>query len=138
MVGIDLHFMRYLYLALFDSRKASTVLTHSVMVDLAVLVFAIVPAFILGLRFVTAPVYINYRLKINGTVVPLLVPLCYLVTHWDILFLLLLVIWMNFYVFWYHVDPPENIYQTTNYKFKDNHVREEILKQQLVRHQYHS
>lgn len=108
--GIDIHFMRYLHLALFNNRLVSHVLTTSVMVDLGVLILIIIPTFIIGMRFVTAPVYLNYRLKINSLVVAPMIPLIFFVSHWDLVFLLILVVWMNFYVFWYHIDPPENIY----------------------------
>ena len=127
--GIDIHFMRYLHLALFDDRLAPHVFTPSVVHDLLVLAFVIIPAFIIAMRFTTAPVYLNYRLRINALIVPPMLPLMFLVSHWDVMFLLGLVAWMNFYVFWYHIDPSENIYHQSIYKFKDETVRDEVLKQ---------
>lgn len=110
-LGVDIHFMRFLVLAVFDSRQKTHVLDHQIEADLLILGAVIVPSFIIGLRFVTAPVYLNYTRRLNALVVPLLVPFTFVVSHWDLLFLMMLVIWMNFYVFWYHIDPPENIYQ---------------------------
>ena len=114
---------------MFNTRLMPHVFTTSVILDLAVLVAVIIPAFIIGLRFVTAPVYLNYQRKLNGSIVPLMFPLLFVVNHWDIFSLLILVIWMNFYVFWYHIDPPENIYQQGNWQYKDNKIKDEIYKQ---------
>jgi hypothetical protein len=70
----------------------------------------IIPLFILGLRFWTAPVYINYRRKENSILAILaLLPIMYS-NDWEVRLLGMLVGWMNIYVFWYHVDPPANIY----------------------------
>lgn len=81
--------------------------------DVCYLIFIICPLFVLALRFWTAPVYLNYNLRINSFLVPTCFPVVFLATDWDIVFLALLVIFMNVYVFWYHVDPPRNIYQVS-------------------------
>lgn len=101
-----MHFIRYLYLALFETRGRFDIWEDGKFCDLVCLVFVIFPAFLVALRFWTAPVYLNYRRQLNAAVVPLCVPVIFLATHWDIVFLSLLVIFMNVYVFWYHVDPP--------------------------------
>jgi hypothetical protein len=101
-----MHFIRYLYLALFETRGTFNIWEDGKFYDLTYLLFIISPAFVIGLRFWTAPVYLNYRRQINAAVVPFCVPVVFLASHWDILILALLVIFMNIYVFWYHVDPP--------------------------------
>ena len=89
------------------------------LLDCFFLLVIICPLFIIGLRFWTAPTYLNYTLKINGLIAPLAVPIWFLATHWDIVALAALVFYMNFYAFWYHVDPPSNIYQTSRKRVKD-------------------
>ena len=66
--------------------------------------------FIIALRFWTAPVYLNYRLKINALITPFGLPVIIYAENWDIKLLGLLVFWMNLQAFWYHLDPPSNIY----------------------------
>lgn len=106
---IEIHFLRFLHLALFESRPP-IIFDWEHAIDIFGLVFIITPLFITGLRYFTAPVYLNYRLKINAVVLPLAVPYLYLATHWDILLLTVLVSYMNFHPFWYHMDPPSHVY----------------------------
>ena len=128
-VNIEIHFMRYLYLALFEDR-GKTIFTVAELIDCSILVFAIIPAFVVALRFWTAPVYLNYKPKFNSFLVPLLVPLLFLAGHIDIMMLLCLVIYMNIYVFWYHIDPPQNTYLNSHHhKYKDTKIKEEVYKQ---------
>ena len=83
-VSIEIHFIRYFYLVFFTNRKAETLFTKAVMVDLAIFVLAILPAFVIAMRFWTAPVYLNYRLRINAIIVPFLIPLLFVCQHWDL------------------------------------------------------
>ena len=124
--------MRYLYLALFDSRKTN-LLEHNVLVDCGCFLLVIIPLYVIALRFWTAPSYLNYKNKLNSFVAPLAIPVIFLATHWDIIFLAIQVLWMNFYVFWYHIDPPQNIYQTTNHRIKQRKVAEKLQSQKYKR-----
>ena len=108
-LGLEIHFLRYLYLALFETR-APQIWTEEHVVDSLILCFAVIPAFVIGLRFWTAAVYINYTLRINAFIVLPLMALCFVANDQDIVCLLALVTYMNFYVFLYHSNPPENIY----------------------------
>lgn len=98
--------MRYLHLAVFDSRETDTFKTWTVISDQVLLLTVIVPMFIIGLRFWTAPAYLAYPLKINSFVVPVGCLAIFLSQHFDIMFLSIEVTLMNFYVYWYHIDPP--------------------------------
>lgn len=109
LMQIEVHYMRYLYLAIFENRQTE-ILTHNVVVDCLILVIVLLPCFIIALRFWTAPVYLNFRSKINSYSVLLSFPLVYFASHPDITFSLMLVSWMNAYALWYHCDPPSNIY----------------------------
>jgi hypothetical protein len=100
-----------------------------VIIDCLFFVLIIVPLYIIALRFWTAPAYLNYKNKINAWVAPIAVPVIFLATHWDIIFLAILVIWMNFYVFWYHIDPPSNIYQTSRHRIKEKKVADKVYRQ---------
>ena len=105
-VGIDMHFIRFFHLALFDSRAPTSVVNFQVIKDSLLILFGIVPLFIIGLRFWTAPAYLKYTLKINGYLVPATIPIIFGASHIDVAFLGILVLVMNLYVFWYHIDPP--------------------------------
>ena len=94
--------------------------------------------FTLALRFWTAPVYLNYRLKINSFIAPIGMVFGFLADDFDILCLLALVTWMNFYVFWYHMAPPPNIYQLNPGKIKDKDLVAHIERQKERRKQYHN
>ena len=108
-VGVDLHFIRYLVLALFDSRvKNINEIINKF--DLFCLFFIIIPMFIIGLRFWTAPVYLKYNSKINSLITPIALPVIFYGKHSDIKMLGFLVMIMNFYVFWYHADPSYDEY----------------------------
>ena len=81
--------------------------SSKVMSDCAIYFFAIVPMFLLGLRFWTAPVYLKYTLRVNSLVVPLAAPIVFFSEHLDMMLLGGLCFIMNIFVFWYHVDRPE-------------------------------
>jgi hypothetical protein len=109
-LGIDTHLIRYLELAIFDQRpQKNLIYNFEILKDLFLLIFGIFPFFIIGLRFWTAPVYLNYNLKINSFIVPIILIVIFAASHIDIIFLGFLVLIMNFYVFWYHSDPPTYI-----------------------------
>ena len=64
----------------------------------------------IGLRFWTAPVYMKYSLKINSCVTVLCFIPIFFADHLDIVLMGALCWMMNIYVFWYHIDPPQEAY----------------------------
>lgn len=107
---IDIHFIRYLYLAMFDARPPDVLHSQAIFCDSMLLIFIVVPMFVAAMRFLTAPVYINYTLRINAFVLPLALIVVFTATHTDVLLLGLLVGWMNFQAFYYHTDMPSNVF----------------------------
>ena len=74
--------------------------------------------FVIGLRYWTSPVYLRYTLKINSLVAPFgLIPI-FCSAHIDILCLGILVLCMNIYSFWCHIDPPRESYAGGKYTTK--------------------
>ena len=69
----------------------------------------------MGLRFWTAPAYLKYSLKINSLIIPGITALIFLADHLDVMLLGCVVLLMNFYVFWYHMDPPRTDYAGGKY-----------------------
>lgn len=106
-------------MALFDQRDPKF-LIRSTLVDDLLYFLVILPSFVIGLRFWTAPVYLKYTLKMNGALVPLISCAPFLATHFDILLLGILVTMMNLYVFWYHIDPPREEYAGGRYTTRRN------------------
>jgi len=60
------------------------------------LVFMVIPMFIIALRFQTAPVYINFTNKLNSFVAPFAFIIIFQAHHLDIKLLGVLVGWINF------------------------------------------
>lgn len=112
---VDMHIVRYLYLAIFDQRIHTNIFSKNVVVDCLMIVFILIPMFIYGLKFWTAPIYSAYATKVNTLIVPLSFGPIFFSHHIDLIFMGVLVLLMNAYVFWYHVDPPE--------EFKDSRRR---------------
>lgn len=102
-VGVDIHILRHLQLVIFDSRSSSS---PDLNINCALISFVVVPLFIIGLRFWTAPVYTLYALKMNSVLAPLSMVAIFGATHIDVVLMGVLVFLMNAFVFWYHVDPP--------------------------------
>ena len=75
----------------------------------------ILPLFIIGLRFWTAPAYLVYTGKENGLAAPLSILPVFFSTHIDIMCLGILVFCINFYAFWYHIDPMQTTYAGGRY-----------------------
>ena len=65
------------------------------------------------MRFWTAPTYLKYNLKINALVAPLGIIPGFFAFHDDIKALGAVVLCMNMYVFYHHLDPP---YEGNDYK----------------------
>ena len=105
-IGLDMHFIRFFHLALFDSRPTPIVVDFTIIKDTLMIFLIIIPLFVIGLRFWTAPAYLAYTLQINSFIAPITLPVMFYCSHFDVLFLGMLVTLMNVYVFWYHVDPP--------------------------------
>merc|ERR1719498_550685 len=98
---------------MFDQRSSLLIRIHddneALLKDMGHLLFIIIPLFIFGLRFWTAPVYLNYRMRFNSFVAPLALLPIFFSHSWDIVILGVVVLWMNIYVFVYHIDPPQNL-----------------------------
>jgi len=56
---IEVHFIRYLEMAVFDHRQKDVLHDMNVLIDTLLLVLCCV-LFVIALRFWTAPVYLNY------------------------------------------------------------------------------
>ena len=80
---------------------------ETVFKDIMMIIFLVLPMFIIGLRFWTAPVYMKYPLALNSCITPLSFFVVFFSDHMDVMLLGILVWMMNIYVFWYHIDPPE-------------------------------
>lgn len=72
--------------------------------------------FILGLKFWTAPIYSAYASKMNTFSVPFAMIPMFFSNHIDLSLMSGIVMIMNAYVFWYHVDPPEE-FRVTNKRY---------------------
>lgn len=116
--GVDTHFIRFLQLALFDSRPLKVLISTMVLKDCFYLTAVIIPLFIIGLRYWTSPVYLKYTLKLNSLVGPIALLPIFHASHMDILCLGVLVLFMNIYSFWCHVDPPRESYAGGKYTTK--------------------
>jgi len=104
--GINVHIIRYLYAALFDQRISVVLLSQALIWD-CVFIIMNIGMFIIALRFFTAPVYSAFARQINACVAPLSLIPVFFCTHYDVMCMSILTGLMNSYVFWYHVDPPE-------------------------------
>ncbi|MFN9899323.1 MAG: hypothetical protein ACK55Z_11135, partial [bacterium] len=91
MLGLDVHFLRYVHLSIFDHRMIDPSKLSRNNEDLALLFFVVVPLFIYALKFWTAPVYINYTSKINSLLLPFSMMPMYLSYNIDIILLGVLV-----------------------------------------------
>jgi hypothetical protein len=121
-VGVDAHFMRLLVLAVFEERDSMRHHIPAICIwkDLLMISVVIVPLFIIGLRFWTAPSYLKYSLRINALVAPIALLPSFFGYHSDVKALGALVLIMNAYVFWYHADPPyEYAYTPSNRRQSD-------------------
>ena len=78
----------------------------------------LVPMFILGLKFWTAPIYSAYASKLNACVAPLAMGPIFFSHHIDITLMGIVVLLMNSYVFWYHVDPPAEYNQSQHRRYQ--------------------
>ena len=127
MIGMDIHFIRYLHLSLFNHRVVDVKHSQICREDIMLLAFVILPLYILALRFWTAPVYINYTSKVNSLLVPFSMLPMFLSKHIDIIMLGVLVFFMNFLVFCYHVDPPTNMYQLVNQRIRGRNIKDSVF-----------
>lgn len=124
-VGIDMHFIRFFHLALFDTRAPTSVLDSEILKDTVLILLGIVPLFIIGLRFWTAPAYLKYTRKMNAYLAPATLPIIFGASHIDVVLLGILVLLMNLYVFWYHIDPPVTDYAGGKYSTKRRYSSDE-------------
>ena len=115
---IEAHFLRYLHLAIFDHRPSHFKFDINTTVDLAFLVLIVTPLFVIGMRFFTAPVYLDYTRRLNSIVAMFALPVILFGFHMDIKFLGVIVFIMNACAFYYHMDPPQNVIDSKNYRSK--------------------
>lgn len=108
LMGVDAHFVRLFVLALFEERDGRSHHIPSICLwkDILMILIVVVPLFIIGLRFWTAPTYLKYSLRINALAAPLALLPSFFAYHSDVKALGVLVLVMNVYVFWYHAEPP--------------------------------
>ena len=106
--GVDIHFSRQLIIILLGEKSPK--MNEHAFLDVSYLVLIVLPMFIAGLKFWTAPVYLRYRSKINGTIVPLSVLPMFFSQDWDLMFMGMLVFFANFYSFWHHLVPNDEYY----------------------------
>ena len=126
-VGIvDLHFLRYLHMSLFTHRSADVFRDPANWEDVAMIVFIVTPLFVLGLRFWTAPVYINYRWRLNSLLLPLCIGPVFFAKHFDVILLGFVVFFMNWTAFYQHLDPPVNLYQIANRRVRGRRTKESV------------
>ena len=126
-LSVDIHFIRYLYLALFSSRPPDILHQKTILYDSALLIFLVIPLFITALRFQTAPVYINYTLRLNAFVMPLSLIVIFTASHLDVVLMGLIVGWINYLAFYYHTDMPSNVYQIANKRVRGKRLTEQII-----------
>ena len=89
--------------------------------DFLLLIFIVTPMFIIALRFWTAPSYLLYGSRWNATIAPLgFIPIFFSGSgNIDMVFLGILVLYMNLYVFFHHIDPATNTgYVTRPQRYK--------------------
>lgn len=113
---IEAHFLRYLHLAIFDHRPSHFEFDVNTSVDLAFLLFIITPLFVIGMRYFTAPVYLDYTRRLNSMVAILAMPVILFGFHIDIKLLGVIVFIMNACPFYYHMDPPQSVIDSKNYR----------------------
>ena len=123
---IDLHFLRYLHLSLFTHRSLDVFADPANIEDVAMILFIITPLFVLGLRFWTAPVYINYRLRINSFLLPACIAPLFFAKHFDVILLGIVVFFMNWTAFYQHMDAPVNLYQIANRRVRGRRTKESV------------
>lgn len=118
VLGVDAHFIRLIILVLFEERDSMRHYTplNSILKDMLMIFFIIVPMFIIGMRFWTAPTYLKYDLKINAMVAPFGIFPAFFSYHDDIKALGAVVMIMNMYVFYHHLDPPYDDKDGNGYK----------------------
>lgn len=132
---VDIHFLRYLYLSMFDARPPDVLHSKQILYDSFLLLVIVLPMFVIAMRFWTAPVYINYTLRINAFVLPLALVVVFTAHHTDIVLLGLLAGWMNFQAFYYHTDMPSNVFQIAHKKVRGRRLTEQVLEQLEKREQ---
>lgn len=115
--AIDIHFVRLFIIAAFGADQTHHHMLYASWRDLLSLVLILVPLFILGLRYWTAPSYLVYGCKLNGLLCPVsLLPL-FFSDHLDIKLMAGLVYIMNFLPFWGHCDPGYDNYHYNNGRY---------------------
>lgn len=112
-IGFEVHFVRFLHMALFDGpsivgeRETLQELGEKAGYDSLMLFFIILPLFYGAMHFYCAPFRKRYTRRTQVLICPIaLVPLFFW-QNIDICFLAILVLLMNLYIAWYHIERPE-------------------------------
>lgn len=110
--GFDAHFIRFIYLTLYENEGlAHQSETHTaaqlfelVSLDMALLLGIIMPLFLLAMNFYTAPFKKRYRSKVQILVTPFALIPIFCFTNWDIVIMSVIVLLQNGYIGWYIID----------------------------------
>lgn len=110
-VGIEIHFIRLLYLTIFDvdlherHHYPHIFEDFSLLLDLLFLIAIITPLFIMSLRYLTyPPIQGPYKSKLNALLAPIGVLPIFLFRDYDILFMGILVTVANLLIAWNQLD----------------------------------
>ena len=115
-MGIEVHFMRFVYFALITPHvgKNQDAIAHwyfqledNLAVDISLLIFIIMPMFLVALHFYTAPTKKYYPCKLQALLAPIAFIPMFLFKSWDILFMSVHVLFLNGYCAYYLVDTSE-------------------------------
>ena len=109
-IGFEVHFVRFLHMTLFDQssivqdKETLSELGDKAGYDGLMFAFIILPLFYSAMHFYTAP----FRRRYTGTIQVVICPAALIpLFFWqniDICFLAALVLMMNLYIAWYHID----------------------------------
>jgi len=108
-IGLEVHFVRFIYWAVFDSYGGSLEtkwldLMSSIQLDSLSLLLIILPLFLMSLHFLTAPIKQRYNSKMQAFLAPIsLLPLFWF-HSWDVCCLSIHVTIMNMYCAYYISD----------------------------------
>lgn len=112
-LGMEIHFMRFLWWALFKQDTMShrdkmyawnNRLIDNLTYDFPCLAFIILPMFCMALHFYTANSKEFYNCKYQALVAPLAFIPLFLFTNWDVAFMSLHVLFLNGYCCYYLLD----------------------------------
>lgn len=110
---IEVHFIRLFYFTIFDTKIADQgvfeedIFRYEIVMDACLLIFIILPLFVIMLRYLTSPIDLIYTSRLNTLLLPLCIIPLFLFSHYDILFLDILALLCNLLVTWKLLDPDD-------------------------------